>query len=75
VGALDPICSETVEYVEKLKAAGVPAEVDVYERAFHGFDLAKNADVTKRAHARMMEWFEMAVREYVAPQTVASSEQ
>lgn len=75
VGAIDPFCSETITYAENLKAAGVPAEFDVYEGAYHGFDIVKKADVTKRAHQRLLEWFQEAVQEYRAPQPVVNSEQ
>ena len=68
VGSVDPFCSETVDYVENLKRAGVTAAVDVYEGAFHGFDMVKGADVTKRAHQRLYQWFEQAVQTYTAPQ-------
>lgn len=68
VGDLDPFYSETVEYVENLKAAGVTAEVDVHKGAYHGFDVVKRADVTKEAHKRLYQWFEMAVETYTAPQ-------
>ncbi|MGI9614157.1 MAG: alpha/beta hydrolase [Acidimicrobiales bacterium] len=74
VGAVDPFCSETIDYIEKLKAAGVPAEIDVYEGGYHGFDLVKKANVTKRAHERLAQWFETAVEEYTAPQPEAVEE-
>ena len=68
VGAIDPFATETVEYVESLKAAGVEAELDVYEGAYHAFDLVKRAKVTKRAHERLYQWFETAIQAYTAPQ-------
>lgn len=74
VGAIDPFCSETVDYIEKLKSAAVSAEVDVYEGAYHGFDLVKKADVTKRAHENLYAWFETAVQEYTAPQRETENE-
>jgi acetyl esterase/lipase len=39
VGALDPFRDETVEYVERLRAAGVPVELRVFGGCYHGFDL------------------------------------
>ena len=68
VGDLDPLRDETITYIENLKAAGVPADVDVYEGAYHAFDIARKADVTKRAHRRLEDWFSKAVQEYTAPQ-------
>ena len=41
VGDLDPFRDETVEYVENLRAAGVPAELRVFEGCYHGFDLLR----------------------------------
>lgn len=71
VGALDPFCSETEQYIENLQASGVPAELDVYQGAFHGFDVAKRADVTKRAHQNLYAWFQRALTSYTAPQPEA----
>ena len=68
VGALDPFCSETEEYVANLRAAGVPAELDVYEGAYHGFEVAKRADVTKQANDNLHRWFQQALEHYTAPQ-------
>lgn len=74
VGGLEPFRDETITYIENLKAAGIPADIDVYEGCFHGFDVAWNADVSKRAHRRLIEWFGYAVREYRAPQRGAGSD-
>ena len=38
VGTLDLFHDEDVAYAERLKAAGVPCEVEVVRGAFHGFD-------------------------------------
>lgn len=68
VGGVDPFRTETETYVANLRAAGVPAELDVHEGAFHGFDGAKHARITKEAHRRLHEWFARAVEEYTAKQ-------
>lgn len=68
VGAIDPFRTETEDYIENLRNAGVPAELDVHPGAFHGFDGAKRARVTKDAHQRLYQWFAKAVQEYTAPQ-------
>lgn len=68
VGSLDPFCSETEDYIANLQQAGVDAELDVYDGAFHGFDVAKRANVTKRAHASLHAWFERAIQTHFAPQ-------
>jgi acetyl esterase/lipase len=38
VGTFDLFHDEDVAYAERLKAAGVPCEVEIVEGAFHGFD-------------------------------------
>jgi acetyl esterase/lipase len=41
VGTLDLFHQEDVAYARRLKAAGVPCELDVVNGAFHGFDLIR----------------------------------
>jgi acetyl esterase/lipase len=48
VGALDIFLDEDIAYAQRLLRAGVPTELHVYPGAYHGFDLAIDADVTKR---------------------------
>jgi triacylglycerol lipase len=50
VGALDLFAEEDMEYARRLMRAGVPTELHLYPGAYHGFELAKEAQVTKRAH-------------------------
>lgn len=38
VGTLDLFHDEDLEYAERLKAAGVPCDIQIVEGAFHGFD-------------------------------------
>ncbi len=48
VGTLDLFHDEDVAYAEKLKAAGVPCEVEVVKGAFHGFDgIVPRAEVSQ----------------------------
>ena len=52
VGALDLFVDENIEYAQRLIQAGVPTELHVYPRAFHGFDLfAPSARVSKQFKA------------------------
>jgi acetyl esterase/lipase len=48
VGALDIFLDEDIDYAQRLLRAGVATELHVYPGAYHGFDLALDADVTKR---------------------------
>ncbi len=48
-GALDLFLEENIDYARRLMRKGVPVELHVYPGAFHGFNLAIDADVTKRA--------------------------
>jgi acetyl esterase/lipase len=48
VGTLDLFHDEDLAYAERLKAAGVPCEVEVVPGAFHGFDaVAAKAEVSR----------------------------
>ena len=38
VGTFDVFHDEDVEYAERLRAAGVPCELEVVPGAYHGFD-------------------------------------
>lgn len=39
VGTVDPLYGQDVEYAHRLRAVGVSCELDVVDRAFHGFDM------------------------------------
>jgi acetyl esterase/lipase len=48
VGTLDLFHDEDLAYAERLRAAGVPCEVDVVKGAFHGFDgIVPKAEVSQ----------------------------
>ena len=49
VGSLDLFLEEDMNYASRLLRAGVPTEFHVYPGAFHGFEVAVDADVTRRA--------------------------
>ncbi len=48
-GALDLFVDEDVDYARRLMRSGVPTELHVYPGAFHAFDFAPDADVSRRA--------------------------
>jgi acetyl esterase/lipase len=47
VGALDLFLAENLDYAGRLAAEGVPVELHVYPRAFHGFDMMADAAVSR----------------------------
>ena len=44
---LDVLCDENIAYAGRLIRAGVPTELHVYPRTFHGFDAAADAEVSR----------------------------
>ena len=48
VGEGEPFYAETLQYVENLHRAGVPAEVDVYPTDLHAFDMLYPEDTVSR---------------------------
>jgi acetyl esterase/lipase len=57
VGALDGFSDEDIDYAVRLRHAGVPTELHVYEGAPHGFDsLLAGTGVARRCVADMEEW-------------------
>ncbi|MDB5475121.1 MAG: arylesterase [Phenylobacterium sp.] len=48
-GALDLFLEEDMDFARRLIRAGVPVELHVFPGAFHGFDVAPDVDVSKRA--------------------------
>jgi acetyl esterase/lipase len=61
VGALDIFLDEDIDYAKRLLAAGVPTELHVYPGAYHGFDVAFDADVTKRFRRDAVEALKRAL--------------
>ncbi len=69
VGDIEPFYCETMDYVRRLKEAGVEAEADVYPGWFHAYDVFFPAKkVVREAIERFERHFERAAAEYFAPQ-------
>jgi acetyl esterase/lipase len=69
VGDLEPFRDEVVAYVDRLRAAGVEVEFEVYRGCYHGFDaVAPWAEVSRRALAAQTAWLRKATVTYTAPQ-------
>lgn len=74
IGSIEPFKDETIEYMEKLKAAGIPAEYRIYSGCFHGFDtIAFYSEPAKEARKFLMEQFMYAVEHYTKEQPKEST--
>lgn len=57
VGTLDLFHGEDLAYADRLRAAGVPCEVEIVEGAFHGFDgVVPKSGVSQAFHRCQREW-------------------
>lgn len=67
VGDGEPFFVETCEYIKKLKAEGIPAEMDVYKINMHAFDMLRpDLEISKLAIEGFISHFEYAVNNYFA---------
>ena len=73
VSTAEPFYAETVTYIENLKKAGVPAEIDIYTGLYHAFDmLTPFRRVSKIAGAKFDEHFLYAQKHYFAENNYGS---
>ena len=69
VGSVEPFYDEVNEYIAALRAAGVPARLDVYPGCFHGFDITCPASPAARcARTAYLSAFRRAAATCFAPQ-------
>ncbi len=62
VGEGEPFYAETLQYVEDLRRAGVPAEADVYPTNVHAFDMLYPEDtVSRQAISAFEQHFQKAM--------------
>jgi triacylglycerol lipase len=54
VGALDLFAEENIDYARRLLRGGVPTELHIYPGAFHGFEIATEAEVTRTAYGNSL---------------------
>jgi len=65
VGSVELFRDETTTYVENLRRANVPVEFEVFDGAFHGFDvMVPNAPISKRANQFLLENFQKFAQRY-----------
>ena len=70
VGDGEPFYAETLQYVEKLKSAGVEAEVDVYHTDMHAFDMLRDDDLSREAIDKFERRFEHALEHFVSSKEI-----
>lgn len=69
VGDREPFYCETLQYINDLKKAGVPAHVDVYKTGFHAFDiLLPFRRISRQAVAAFEKQYLYAQEHYIAKQ-------
>ena len=67
VGDGEPFYTETIQYIENLKAAGIEADVDVYHTDMHAFDMLRpEEEQSQQAIRKFNEKFEYALSHYFA---------
>lgn len=65
VGSLEPFRDETVTYVENLLKANIPLQFELFEGAFHSFEVVgKNTKIGKRATKFLLDSFKVFVEKY-----------
>ena len=69
VGDIEPFYCETLEYVRRLREAGVEASCDVYPNWFHAYDLLfPGKKVVQEAINRFEAHYQFAAAHFFAPQ-------
>lgn len=69
VGDGEPFYAETVHYFERLRAAGIPAELNVYHTDMHAFDMMQpDTPLSIAAAEAFNRHFAYAKEHYFAPQ-------
>ena len=69
VGTGEPFYAETLQYMEQLRACGIPAALAVYETDMHAFDMMQpRKPLSQKAAAHFNEQFSYAQKQYFAPQ-------
>ena len=65
VGDIEPFYRETLDYAANLRAAGVDAEVDVYEGFYHAYDMLEpDTAEARKAADRFVDKFRDACEKY-----------
>ena len=63
-----PFCAETVHYFENLRAAGVPAEPDIYRSDMHAFNMtAPGIPLSRQAAETFNRRFAQTRQQFFVP--------
>jgi acetyl esterase/lipase len=62
VGSVDGFRDEAIDYAARLNQAGVPCELHVYAGAPHGYHLAGDTHLLRRAREDMERWLARTIR-------------
>lgn len=74
VGSIEPFRDETIDYIERLQAAGIQVDFAVFDACFHGFDiLFPRTKVAIEATNFLMTCFAYACEHYFAVQQTEES--
>lgn len=69
IGTIEVFYKETVEYVKRLKEAGVEVFFEEFEGCYHGFDIvAPKSEAAKKAHQFLKTTFKYAQQNYFQKQ-------
>ena len=68
VGDLDPFYSETVTFIDRLAASGVPTYFKTYSGAYHAFNLIGSAEIAQDANRFLVDNFKFCMTQYFAEQ-------
>lgn len=61
VGTVDGFRDEDIDYALRLNQAGVPCELHVYPGAPHGYHLAVDSPLTRRANRDVLDWLQRQI--------------
>ena len=65
IGNLDLFLDETKTFIEKMRASGIDASLQIFEGCYHGFDvLCPNSKIARSARAFLTEEFTKAVKKF-----------
>lgn len=75
VGSIEPFRDETVLFMEKLLACGIPVHFKMFEGCFHGFDVVcPRSNVAQEAMKFLFDSFRYATKHYFAEQSEEQSD-